>query len=98
MSGEIISGLVGGLFGTLAGRVLGRFRLWKVFVVTFLILYIGALLMGVVLVGFGKALPIFAELFAPLPLLVFVGLSAGVTFVAYIGRNAAKSMRDGDGN
>lgn len=98
MSGEIISGLVGGLFGTLAGRVLGRFRLWKVFVVTFLILYIGALLMGGVLVGFGRALPIFAELFAPLPLFVFVGLSAGVTFVAYIGRNAAKSMRDGDGN
>lgn len=51
-----------------------------------------------VLVGFGKALTIFAELFALLPLFVFVGLSAGVTFVAYIGRNAAKSMRGGGGN
>lgn len=54
--------------------------------------------MGVVLVGIGKVLTIFAESFAPLLLFVFVGLSAGVTFVAYIGCNAAKSMRDGGGN
>ncbi|WP_124663547.1 hypothetical protein [Burkholderia sp. Bp8998] len=54
MSGEIVSGLVGGLFGTLVGKVLGRFRFWKVFVVTLVTLYVGALLMGIVLVGFEK--------------------------------------------
>lgn len=59
---------------------------------------VGEFLIGDLLIGFVKALPIFVELLASLPLFVFVGLSAGVTFVAYIGRNAAKSMRDGGGN
>ena len=59
---------------------------------------VGEFLIGVVSVGIVKVLTIFAESFAPLLLFVFVGLSAGVTFVAYIGRNAAKSMRDGGGN
>ncbi|MBY8608323.1 hypothetical protein K7N18_26200 [Burkholderia arboris] len=95
---EIISGLVGGLFGTLVGKVLGKFRLWKVFVVTLVILYIGAFLMGVVLVGFKKVLPIFSELFAPTPLLVFVWLFVSATFVAYLGRNATKKMKDGEEN
>ncbi|AJC20753.1 hypothetical protein [Pandoraea pulmonicola] len=98
MSGEIISGLVGGLFGTLVGKVLGRFRLWKVFVVTLVILYAGAFLMGIVLVGFKKALPIFSEMLAPTPLFVFIGLSVSATFVAHLGRNATKKMGDSEGN
>jgi len=95
MSGDIISGLIGGLFGTVIAKVLGKFSLWKVFVATLVVLYGGAFMMGLVLVGIEKALPIFAELFAPLPLLVFIGLSASATFVAYLGRNAAKKAKDG---
>jgi hypothetical protein len=95
MSGEIISGLIGGLFGTVIAKVFGKFRLWKVFIATSVILYGGAFLMGLILVGPERALPIFSELFAPLPLLVFIGLSASATFVAYLGRNAAKKSKDG---
>lgn len=98
MSGEIISRLFGGLFGTVIAKVLGKFRLWKVFVATFGTLYGGAFLMGLVLVGFKKTLPIFAELFAPLPLLVFIGLSASTTFVAYLGRNSVRKVKDGEAN
>ncbi|WP_413168971.1 hypothetical protein [Burkholderia latens] len=72
------------------GKVLGRFRLWKVFVAVLVLLYAGAFLMGIVLVGFKKTLPIFLELLAPVPLLVFIGLSSGATFVAYLSRNATK--------
>jgi len=98
MSDEIISGLVGGLFGTLVGKVIGRFRLWKVFVVALVILYGGSFLMGLILSGFKKTLPIFVELFNPLPFLIFVCLSAGATFVAYLGRAAVRKGRDGNAN
>ncbi|MEK6422627.1 MAG: hypothetical protein V4801_23805 [Burkholderia gladioli] len=98
MSGEIISGLIGGVFGPLVGKVLGRFRLWKVFVVTLVILYGGVFLMGIVLVGFNKALPVFPELFAPAPLLGFVGLAVCVTFVAYLGRSATKKIKGSEDN
>ncbi|WP_141685091.1 MULTISPECIES: hypothetical protein [Burkholderia cepacia complex] len=94
MPGEIINGLIGGLFGTFIAKILGKFRLWKVFVVTFAILYGGAFLMGIVLVGFEKALPIFSELFAPFPLLIFTSLSVSTTFVAYLGRSAAKKAKE----
>ncbi|WP_155626438.1 hypothetical protein [Burkholderia diffusa] len=94
MPGEIISGLIGGFFGTFIAKIIGKFRLWKVFVITFAILYGGAFLMGIVLVGFEKSKPIFFELFAPLPLLIVTGLSVSTTFVAYLGRSATKNAKE----
>lgn len=94
MSAEIVSGLASGLFGTVIAKLLGKFRLWKVFVTTFVLIYGGLFMTGLVLVGLRVTLTRFGEFFSLFPLLIFGALSASVTFVAYLGRNAARKAKD----
>ncbi|MGF6789459.1 membrane associated rhomboid family serine protease [Paraburkholderia sp. Clong3] len=90
MSDEIVSGIIGGLFGPLIGKFLGKFRLWKVFVVSIILLYGAAFVLGLVVVGFKTTIARFGQLFLPLPMLIFLSLSACATFVAFLGRDAIR--------
>lgn len=91
MSIEHISGLIGGFFGPVFGKILGRFRLWKVFLMSMLLIYLGLFATGLVVVGFKATASRFGEFLTPFALLVFVGLSAAVTLVAFLGRAAQKN-------
>ncbi|WP_124663548.1 hypothetical protein [Burkholderia sp. Bp8998] len=91
---EIISGLVGGLFGPFFGRILGKFRLWKVFLASMLLIYLGLFTTGLVVVGFKATVSRFGEFLTPFVLLVFVGLSATASLVAFLGRTAKKNREN----
>ncbi|CAM2166547.1 Major facilitator superfamily (MFS) profile domain-containing protein [Burkholderia latens] len=90
MSLESISGLIGGFFGPVFGRILGKFRLWKVFFASMLLIYLGLFAAGIVVVGFKATVSRFGEFLTPFALLVFVGLSGTVTLVAFLGHAAQK--------
>ncbi|MEK2605623.1 hypothetical protein [Burkholderia arboris] len=91
MSIESVSGLIGGLFGPVIGKILGKFRPWKVFFASIVLIYLGLFVAGLVVVGFKATASRFGELFTPFALLVFVGLSAAITLVAYLGRATHKN-------
>lgn len=93
MSIEAISGLIGGLLGPIFGKVLGKFRLWKVFFASMTFIYLGLFVTGLVIVGFRATLSRFGEFLTPFALLIFIGLSAAVTFVAFLGRAAREKTR-----
>ncbi|HDR9140865.1 TPA: hypothetical protein QDB11_005596 [Burkholderia vietnamiensis] len=94
MSLEYISGLIGGFFGPIFGKILGKFRLWKIFLASMFFIYLGLFAMGLVVVGFKATVSRFGEFFTPFALLVFVGLSATVTLVAFLGRTAQKNKEN----
>ncbi|MBJ9749207.1 hypothetical protein [Burkholderia cepacia] len=91
MSIESISGLIGGFFGPVFGKILGKFRLWKVFIASIVIIYLGLFVAGLVVVGFKATTSRFGEFLTPFALLVFVGLSAAITLVAFLGRSARRN-------
>ncbi|MGK8195822.1 hypothetical protein [Burkholderia cepacia] len=91
MSIESISGLIGGFFGPVFGKILGKFRLWKVFIASIVIIYLGLFVVGLVVVGFKATASRFGEFLTPFALLVFVGLSAAITLVAFLGRSARRN-------
>ena len=72
---------------------LGKFRLWKVFLASLSIIYIGLFLTGLVLLGFKATLLRFGEFLTPFALLVFVGLSSAITLIAFLGHNVCKKER-----
>ncbi|MBN3724239.1 hypothetical protein [Burkholderia sp. Ac-20379] len=94
MSLESISGLIGGLFGQVFGNILGKFRLWKVFLASMFFIYLGLFAMGLAVVGLKATVSRFGEFLTPFTLLVFVGLSATVTLVAFLGRAAQKNREN----
>jgi hypothetical protein len=96
MSGEILSGVLGGTFGYFIGKFLGRFRLWKVFVTTFLLVYVAIFMMGLVLVGFNQTASRFHELLTPSVVAIFCGFSTIVTFVALVGNAARRNVKKDD--
>lgn len=97
MFSEITSGLIGGLFGTTIAKILGRFRLWKVFLATLLMLYFILFVTCLFFVGWSVTLARFGEFFTPFPIKLFLGLSTCATFVAFLGRNAVMKTQ-GKGN
>lgn len=94
MSGEIFSGLIGGLFGTGIGKILGRFRPWKVFVVTLSSIYLGLFIMGLVGVGYKKTIATLPRFLTPFAIGLFVTISMGVTLLAMLGRTAIQNSKD----
>ncbi|MBR8511710.1 hypothetical protein [Burkholderia cenocepacia] len=94
MSLESISGLIGRFFGPVFGRILGKFRLWKVFFASILLIYLGLFAAGIVVVGFKTAVSRFGEFITPFALLIFTGLSATVTLVAFLGHAAQKNREN----
>ncbi|WP_124663549.1 hypothetical protein [Burkholderia sp. Bp8998] len=98
MSGEILSGLIGGAIGPLAGRILGRFRVWKVFVVCLLLIYMSIFLIGAFYVGPKQSLLELKQFIQPRALLIFFAISAGVAFLAFLGHSAKVSQKEIDEN
>lgn len=94
MSGEIISSLIGGLFSSVIGKILGRFRPWKVFFVTFTSIYLGLLAMGLVGIGYKRTIAVMPQFFTPFAIALFVALSLGITLIAVLGRTAIQNSKN----
>ncbi|CAM2170474.1 membrane hypothetical protein [Paraburkholderia sacchari] len=88
MSGEILSGLIGGVLAPIFGKMLGRFRLWKVFVVCLFSIYLAIFLVGAFYVGLKQSFFELQQFVQPRALLIFTGISGGATLVAFFGRAA----------
>ncbi|MBY8608324.1 hypothetical protein K7N18_26205 [Burkholderia arboris] len=98
MSGEILSGLIGGAIGPLAGKILGRFRVWKVFAVCLLLIYMSIFVVGAFYVGPRQSLLELKQFIQPRALLIFSAISAGVAFLAFLGRSAKNGQKKIDAN
>jgi hypothetical protein len=96
MSGEILSGIIGGIFGPVFGKVLGRFSLWKVFVACLFLIYLAVFLVGAFYVGGRQSFVELGQFLRLRPFLIFAGISAGATLVAFLGRSAKDSQRQDD--
>lgn len=88
MSGEILSGLIGGVLAPVFGKMFGRFRLWKVFVGCLFLIYLAIFIAGAIYVGPKQSLFELGQFVRPRVLLIFIGISGGVTLVAFLGRSA----------
>ena len=98
MSGEILSGLIGSVLGPALGKMLGRFRLWKVFTICLLLIYLTIFLIGTLYVGPKQAFLELRQFIQPRALLIFVGISGGATLVAFLGRSAKATVKVVDVN
>jgi hypothetical protein len=98
MSGEILSGLIGGVLAPVFGKILGRFRLWKVFAVCLLLIYLAIFLIGALYVGPKQSFFELRQFVQPHALLVFAGISGGATLVAFLGRSAKTDSKVVDAN
>jgi xanthine/uracil/vitamin C permease (AzgA family) len=59
-----------------------------------LLIYLGLFTTGLVVVGFKATASRFGEFLTPFVLLVFVGLSATASLVAFLGRTAQKNREN----
>ncbi|WP_321839594.1 hypothetical protein [Paraburkholderia bannensis] len=94
MSGEIYSGIFGGLIAPLFSKVLGKFKLWKVFVFSLALIYLSLYIFGAYFVGFKESFFEMSEYLRPKGILIFFGIAAAVTLAAFIGRDAIQKDDD----
>jgi hypothetical protein len=88
MSGEILSGIFGGLIAPVVSKLLGKFKLWKVFVSSLILIYVAIFLIGSFYVGPKQAFVELWQFVQPHALLIFCGISASAALVAFLGRDA----------
>jgi hypothetical protein len=85
MGADFWSGIIDGFLGQKISRLLGRFRLWKVFVISLLVMYLPALLFGLIKFGMGRTLSVMRQLCTPPGVFFFLAIAAAITFCAYLG-------------
>lgn len=97
MSGEILSGLISGIFGPMIGKILGRFRLWKVFFVTLTAIYAAIFFFCLVSIGYKMTLLRFGEFFTLPAILSFLAAAGFATMAAFFGKTAIENSKNSNG-
>ncbi|WP_310630637.1 hypothetical protein [Paraburkholderia sp.] len=84
MSGEIFSGIFGGLIAPVVSKWLGKFKLWKVFVASLVMIYLILYIIGVYFVGFKNSFFEMQQYFQLKVMLVASLVAACATLVAFL--------------